>query len=53
MNYNRGCRKRGCFDVSSASLFNKTQQKKKERMKEKNGIWGESTLVIKIEIKSN
>lgn len=51
MNYNRGCRKRGCFDVSSASLFNKTQKK---RMKEKNGIWGErSTLVIKIEIKSN
>lgn len=26
---------------------------KKERMKEKNGIWEESTLVIKIEIKSN
>lgn len=31
VNYNRGCRKRGCFDVSSASLFNKTQKRKNER----------------------
>lgn len=29
------------------------KHKKKKIIKEKNGFWGESTLVIKIEIKSN
>lgn len=35
VNYNRGCRKSvGCFDVSSASLFNKTQKNRKNERKE-------------------